>query len=51
MDLPALKLAEIVIVVVGLAVSVAAGPVYEFAADAARDIVDPAAYVRAVIGP
>ncbi len=48
---PLMTVATIVIVAVGLAVAVAAGPVYEFAVDAARDIVDPAAYVRAVVGP
>lgn len=37
-------------VIAGLTVAVCAGPVYEFALDAARDIVDPAVYVRAVIG-
>ena len=47
---PLMTAATVVIVAGGLAVTVAAGPVYDFAVDAARDIVDPAAYVRAVLG-
>lgn len=37
-------------VVVGLAIAVAAGPVYDFSERAAADLLDPAAYLRAVLG-
>ena len=42
--------ATVFMVVSSLVITVAAGPVYDFALDAARDLVDPATYVRAVIG-
>lgn len=48
---PLMTVATIAIVGGGLAVSVAAGPIYEFAAAAARDIIDPQSYIRAVVGP
>jgi multicomponent Na+:H+ antiporter subunit D len=46
-----MTLATVVVVGAGIAISVAAGPIYDFALDAARDIVDPSTYVKAVTGP
>jgi multicomponent Na+:H+ antiporter subunit D len=46
-----MTLATVVVVGAGIAISVAAGPIYDFALDAARDIVDPLTYVKAVTGP
>jgi multicomponent Na+:H+ antiporter subunit D len=48
---PLMVLATAALAVLSLGVAVLAGPIYELSERAATDLVDPAIYVRAVLGP